>query len=502
MQLQKGEWNLNLEKWNRIWQIGKKSAKEYQFLIKPTLILSAVYLLAMSAVLRANFYYYDDIQRACWGWPEWGFSRHLSNILSKFLHAEAYLSDISPLPQLIAILMISLASVVAVYLITGEKKLTFWHFAAAIPIGLSPYFLECLSYKYDSPYMALSVLFSVVPLLMCNGNQIAYVASTVLCVIGMCTSYQASAGIFPMLVVVIGIRRWVRGEKTAQTVRFYATSAVGYFLGLFLFRKLFMAQLIDYASTEMVPLAEMVPAAIFTYKRYIVHFLEGFKPEWLLVSFLICAAFLWRTVSGSRHNKVLTFLLVSVAMVVMFALSFGVYPFLEEAIFYPRAMYGIGCFIAFQGIFASTEISKGYVSKLLCVALSWAFFVFAFTYGNALHVQAEYTDFRNTEVIDDLVLCEELEKGEDVTLQITGSIGYAPAVESMITDFPMIQKLIPVTLKGDGWWGEFGLRYYYDLPVFQFAETYDPPEGDFTLVAENYYHTIWEKENYIWIELH
>lgn len=128
--------------------------------------------------------------------------------------------------------------------------------------------------------------------------------------------------------------------------------------------------------------------------------------------------------------------------------------------------------------------------------------MFAFTYGNALNVQAEYTDFRNTEVIDDLALCSELEGGEEVTLQITGSIGYAPAVESMITDFPMIERLIPVTLKGDGWWGEFGLRYYYDLPKFQFADTYDPPEGDFTMVAENYYHTIWEKENYIWIDLH
>ena len=153
---------MNLKKYQDIKQYGKNKIGEYRFLLKPTLILSAIYLLAMSAILRANFYYYDDIQRACWGWPEWGFSRHLSNILSKFLHAEAYLSDISPLPQLLAILIISFASVIAVYLITEEKRFSFWHFVAAIPIGLSPYFLECLSYKYDSPYMALSVLFSVV----------------------------------------------------------------------------------------------------------------------------------------------------------------------------------------------------------------------------------------------------------------------------------------------------------------------------------------------------
>lgn len=35
--------------------------------------------------------------------------------------------------------------------------------AAVVPLGLSPWFLECFSYKFDSPYMALSVLASVIP---------------------------------------------------------------------------------------------------------------------------------------------------------------------------------------------------------------------------------------------------------------------------------------------------------------------------------------------------
>ena len=485
-----------------MWQKIKDECREYRFLIKPTLIFAAFYLIAISAVLRANFLYHDDIQRARMGWPNWGFSRHLSNFLSQFLHTGTYLQDIAPLPQIIAVFIIALATVLAVYLITGEKKFTLWHLISAIPIGLSPYYLECLSFRYDSPYMALSVLLSVLPLLFCNKNRIVYLLWIAVCMIGMSSSYQASAGIFPMLVIVMGIRRWVRGEKTAEVVKFFALSAVGYVAGLLLFRKLFMADLNAYASTDMAPMAELIPCAITNYKRYIVHFLQGFIPEWTALAFGICVCFLGTTVAISKQNKILTFFLVGTAMVIMFLLCFGVYPFLTAPLFLPRAMYGIGCFIAFQGIFAVSQARKGYAAKLTCLVLGWMFFVFSFTYGNALNVQAQYTDFRITEAVDDLLECETLKSEEEVTLQITGTIGYAPGVMSLVESYPMIGRLVPVTFQGDGWWGEFGVRYYYGLPEMKFAESYDPPAEAMPVIADNYFHTIYADEDYIWIDLH
>ena len=493
---------MKLERVKTTWQNGKMKLKEYHFTIKPTIIFAAIYLIAMSAVLRANVYYHDDIQRACVGWPTWGFSRHISNFLSSFLHTGTYLADISPLPQFLAVIIIALTSVLVVYLITGEKKFTVWHYISAIPIALSPYFLECLSFKYDSPYMALSVFFSVLPLLFCNGNRIKYIFCTILGVIGMCMSYQASAGIFPMLVIVMGITRWIKGEKTGEVLRFYGISAVGYLLGLVVFRKLLMTELVAYASTTLAPVPELLSCAIYNYKRYIVHFLEGFKLEWIAVTFLICVCFLFTAVMCSKQNKIVTFFVVGAAMIIMFALAFGVYPFLTDPIFYPRAMYGIGCFIAFQGIFASTMVSKGYLAKFGCLVLTWYFFVFSFAYGNALNVQVTYTDFRITEAIDDLLECEAVGSEEPVTLQITGSIGYAPGVKNMLSDFPMLKKLIYPMFQGDGWWGEFGIRNYYALPEFQFAESYDPPEEELPVIADNYYHTICADEDYIWIDLH
>lgn len=479
-------------------QKGKQSVKEHGFLLKPTLILAAVYLLGISAILRANVYYMDDMERACWGWPTWNNSRHLSNFLSKILSAGDYLADISPMPQLLAVCIIALTSVLAIYLISGDKKITPWQLVAAVPIGLSPYFLSCLSYKYDAPYMAVSLLLAILPLLACGGKPVPYILYSALGTIGMCISYQASSGLFPILVILVGLRRWIRGEKTASVLKFYGISAVGYFVGILFYRVFLLEEIVGYASSA----AASLPTIISSYKRYIAHFLMDFKPLWLVVSFLVVVCFLYTAVSRSRQNKVLTFFVVSFAMGIMFLLSYGVSAFVEGAVFAPRTMYGIGCLLAFWEIFAVTEEPRGHGAKLACLVLSWCFFSFSFAYGNALAVQAQYTDFRISAAAQDVAKCEALESQEDVTLQITGSIGYAPGVENLRKEYPIIGSLIEVTFVGDGWWGEFGIRYYYGLPDMKFADTYDPPEGDFTLVAEGRYHTVWERENYIWIDLH
>ena len=474
----------------------------YRFLVNPTLKLAAIYLIGISALLRANIYYVDDMARALEGYSRFGaYSRHIATLFSPFLHADTYLTDISPLPQMIAVFVVALARVISVYLITGEKRPSWWYLIASLPIGLSPYYLECLSYKYDSPYMALSVLFSVLPLLFSNGNQVVYGLCSMLGTIGMCTTYQASSGIFPMLVILLAIRRWTVGEKIKQILQFTAVSAAGYLLGIGLFRCVLMSDFSAYASTEAAPLAQLFPCMFSNYKKYIAHILRDFKPEWLAVSFLVCVCFLWTATCQWKRNKIVGLVITGIATLVLFLLSFGAYPVLVSPIFNARAMYGFGCFIAFLGIYAVANAPKACPAKAVTLVLSWMFFVFSFTYGNAWNAQSKYTDFRITEAIDDLAECRTL-WGEDITLQITGSIGYSPVLENMLNEFPIIEKLIPVTFQGDGWWGEYGIRYYYGLPGLKFAETYDPPEKDLPVIADNYYHTIYADETYIWIELH
>ena len=84
------------------------------------------------------------------------------------------------------------------------------------------------------------MLAAVVPLLCRNRNTAAYVLASGLGILAVCTSYQAAAGIFPMLVVALALRMWNRGESIREVGLFCLKSAAGYALGLIFFKLVIM----------------------------------------------------------------------------------------------------------------------------------------------------------------------------------------------------------------------------------------------------------------------
>ena len=132
----------------------------------------AFYLVGVSAIILAGVHYADDIARTNDG--------YFSTIAAFGLHADGYLTNIYPLPQILAVVILALASVLLVCVISGKEVFKekpskwIWYLIAALPLGLSPYMLECLAYQYDAPYMAVSVLFTVLPLLFWEHKRWLY----------------------------------------------------------------------------------------------------------------------------------------------------------------------------------------------------------------------------------------------------------------------------------------------------------------------------------------
>ncbi|MDE6915592.1 MAG: hypothetical protein K2P39_02175 [Lachnospiraceae bacterium] len=109
--------------------------REYLFMKKAVLVLAMLYVLGISAILRADFKYIDDLGRVRYGYRGWNdFSRYLNECLSVVLHADAYLTDISPLPQLTAVLILAVAGSVVVFVLTGKREFCFWNSIAVLPI--------------------------------------------------------------------------------------------------------------------------------------------------------------------------------------------------------------------------------------------------------------------------------------------------------------------------------------------------------------------------------
>ena len=133
--------------------------------IKPFLLLFAIYCLAIFTIVRANYLYIDDTGRAITGYAwDSDFNRFTSSFIGRILSTNTTLIDIAPLTQWLAAALLAVAGLILAYVYCG-RRIKHLPLIGASFIGLAPFMLGCLEYRFDSPCMALSILASIAPLL-------------------------------------------------------------------------------------------------------------------------------------------------------------------------------------------------------------------------------------------------------------------------------------------------------------------------------------------------
>jgi len=495
------------ERYDAVLARGRAWLAQWAFLKKPFVWLAVIYVVAISALLRADFNYVDDMGRAYAGYKNWGitYSRYLSDFLSGILHGGNYLYDISPWPQLVAVVLLCLTSLLAICLITGKRSVSLWEIAAVLPLGLSPYFLECLSYKYDAPYMAISVLAGVLPLVFWRegkGRDVwVFFAASLLGTLAVCTTYQAATGVFPMLVILLAFQRWNRGENWKQCARFCLIAAGAFCAGILIFQFGIMGiHESDYAAGSLPPLEQLLPLTLEHLGIYFDYLTTDLKSSWLALILVIQVLFVVGNVCSSKRRKLPALGVAVLAMALMELLCFGLYPALAQPLYSPRAMYGFGVFVAFLAVSA---VSRPFALpvKLASLALSYCFFVFALTYGNALSVQKEYTAFRIQSVIETVNHLEVFQSDEEKIVQIGGSIGLAPPLRNAPQSYNILSRLVPVTFQGPWKWGSYGFRYYYAIPHIDTETPADLYGMDLPLLSDTMYYSIYGDDRYVLIYL-
>ncbi|MCD7752412.1 MAG: glucosyltransferase domain-containing protein [Lachnospiraceae bacterium] len=272
----------------------KRKMGEYANLKKTALAIFVLYLISFSSIILADVEYIDDMGRKVTGNTGWeDFSRYLSNIVSQVINTNSYLADVSPLTQLIAVVVITISSLIVLMVFTDQKKFSFWNIIAVLPLGISPYFLECITYKYDSPYMALSVLGGVFPLLFYAEDLKLYITAAVLGTLVVCTTYQAALGIFPVSVMVLLFLQWKKGRSFRDLFQLMLRSVCGYCIGLFGWRYFLMKPVVStYTSSDIYSLQEL-PAGLYSnLGRYLGNVYQDFDPLWLICTVVIFVCFI------------------------------------------------------------------------------------------------------------------------------------------------------------------------------------------------------------------
>lgn len=483
------------------------------------IVLIIVYAIALFPLFMANSNYRDDVGRVLQGYDEWdNFGRVTTNALSHVVHADEYLKDISPLTQIIAVLFIILASLVLLRVVHGDKKLSVLDAVSVLPLGLFPYFLCCFSYKYDAPYMALSVLVSVLPFAIRNHRKV-FIVAVFVCTLLMFTTYQASAGIIPMVVVFTAFLDWKKGEKNKRILLYCLLSAVAFVAAMIVFFVFIPKGDSGYVSEKMTFSNLSIHHVIENFMKYFRTFKDDFRIKWFAVIAIVSAMFFIKNTIETKKNKVLTFIFSVVVFVIILAFSFGPYSFLDEPFLMPRGMYGICMFVTLICLGATPNNSEDFsenankqaysivlkstkaISCIGIVALGWMCVVFAGVYGNATSAQKSYDEIRIAQVADDLAEIPQLNGEEKATIQVMGTVGYAPGIKG-IPDDGILLRLLQPPFGGENIWSYTRLLSYYGLPEMEYSDQLSNEDyKKWNIAHENCYHTIYTDKNRVLVEL-
>ncbi|MEI2263869.1 glucosyltransferase domain-containing protein [Erwinia sp. CGal63] len=158
------------------------------------------------------------------GWLSNG--RPLSVLTFKIIMAGGFFNDISPLPQLLAAVVMA----ITISLLSGkiDEGRVFIPLFTFLPLAISPYYLENWSYKYDSLTMSLSIFLAVIPFLLNGANSFLKKAifSTFLLFSSLCF-YQAALNIFISLSILFFLLN-INNGKTLIALEQIKHQAIAY----------------------------------------------------------------------------------------------------------------------------------------------------------------------------------------------------------------------------------------------------------------------------------
>ncbi|GHV57578.1 hypothetical protein FACS1894182_06810 [Bacteroidia bacterium] len=431
---------------------------DFRSLCKPILLIFGIYLFGVLTIIRANFLYNDDIVRTISGERDWfGMNRYVSEYLSILIHADTRITDISPLPQLLAVLILSVSSVLLVYVL-GDRKITVVRLLASIPLGLSPYFLECFSYKYDSPYMALSVLASIFPFLFVDYKKAFVLCSTISLLI-MCMTYQATSGVYLLIVIMLCFQRWNYRQKTNKELLSFAKITLGaYGLAMIIFKLFLMRDVEDYVSGSMFPFLELIPGVVMNIKTYLYWINSDFAVIWKICIVLVLIFFIIKSISTSAQKKMISLAVSLVFISLSLFLSYGMYCMLQRPSFSARALLGFGAWLAILCIYVVSNYKK--TAILAVFAFNWSLLVFAFSYGNAAADQLRYTNFRIGLILHDLSALYPESPRVEKALQFANSIDTTPSIRNIAKHYPVIERLISRRYGQSFWFDYYSVEYF------------------------------------------
>ncbi|MDR1685618.1 MAG: glucosyltransferase domain-containing protein [Desulfovibrio sp.] len=448
--------------------------------------LLLIYLVGISALLRADYLFLDDLGRAMTGMRGWGSGgRPLSDFFASLFYLSSRTFDASPLTQLTATGILALVSVLLLKAV--RVKLSWPSVLCVTPVGLSPYILENLSFKFDSPYMAAALIFAVLPpaLTFLKNKSVIFFVST-LCLYCACVLYHAALGAYVCIAIWLLLSDLSSRKPPRAALRRALTLAPPFVVGVGAFTVVSSAlnSLSSFHSRIVnalaIPSLFDMPAVL---ARNIGIYFEVLFYDWSPSCFgwlqAACfALFAVLTLMRLHRNRLkdkrrsvgeggfapfprlaAVLLLTAFLPLSIFGLQFC----MQNPLWWPRYFQSFGFLPALCLLGIRRTAKKGLCGKavtVLSALMTMQLVLFADVYGNLLARQREWEFLHFAPLYTDLR--KLVRDGDCKTVIFKGSIGHTPLMRTPASKFPILRKLVHIYASDEynGYWSGKQLRIY------------------------------------------
>jgi hypothetical protein len=301
-------------------------------------------------------------------------------------------------------------------------------------------------------FFALSVLAAVLPFIWRDKPK-KFIIASLLSLLVMLMTYQASSGIYLVMLAVTIFLDWLKKRSSAKKlVQYGVAGAACWVMALLIFHFCIQPFAEVPYNNQLYSLSGMAHGVLHNIKSYLYTIFHDTTVLWRVVIGLTIIAAIASLVLRSKRNR-LAALVVGIAVFLLLPmLSCGAYVAVDSVPFaLPRYSYAIGAVLAVFAVISVDALPRRWYGKILvalpALLMVYYFIVFAFSYCNALSAQKSYLDYRFSGLATDIEdVYSKLTHPSDMTLITNnGSFGYSRVTANHIYEYPIMHNaIIPV----------------------------------------------------------
>lgn len=413
-------------------------------------LIFLIYFTTILSIGIVNYPYIDDSLRQLTGFT--GFAEHYSRwgseISSWIVQGSRHLTDMGLTTHILTAIILAISSIITIFML-NDKKFSWVAAACSTLIGLNPWFLQCISFRFDSPYMALSILASIVPFLWWDKNKKSFFIMSVLCIFLMCNTYQSSSGIYIVMTIALIFKDLTSNHSLKNNYKKYSLSIMAYILGMVFYtiETHFNEHLSERGDiVKVANLREFPSTIIRNLKSYFKNIYNQSAKIWIVLFILIVLLFIISYIIKSEINYIKNSLFIFLYLSLGSIFSYGVYLIFNMDLTTngaPRYYYGFGVFVAITLIILSNRKIHFSILNLTknMLLFTFVYYIFSFnlTYASMLIYQKEEFERQSVIFTNDI---KNIVNEQRKTIYANKLFKDSPVFANTARNYPILYKLI------------------------------------------------------------